>query len=84
MQHITLVYWKFGLDLLLKNWDFRVFVKQALSKKLGLLPKFVTHTSPSFKPVYRVGSKAADAKSCLFDRKQPMYSKNESRAVDEP
>ena len=44
IQHITLVYLKLGLDFLLKNLDFRVFGKQALSKKLGLLPKFVRHT----------------------------------------
>ena len=53
MQHITLVCLKLGLDFLLKNWDFRVFGKQALSKKLGLLPKFVTHPSPlKIRPVY--------------------------------
>ena len=34
---ITLGYLKLGLDLLPKNWEFRVFAKQAMSKKLGLL-----------------------------------------------
>ena len=33
----TLGYLKLGLDLLPKNWEFRVFAKQAMSKKLGLL-----------------------------------------------
>ena len=33
----TLRYLKLGLDLLPKNWEFRVFAKQAMSKKLGLL-----------------------------------------------
>ena len=32
-----------------KNWDFCVFAKQAMSKKLGLSPKFITHTSPNFR-----------------------------------
>ena len=32
-----------------KNWEFRVFAKQPMSKKLGLSPKFVTHTSPNFR-----------------------------------
>ena len=33
----TLGYLKLGLDLLPKKWEFRVFAKQAMSKKLGLL-----------------------------------------------
>ena len=45
----TLVCLKLVLDFLLKNWEVRVFTKQALSKKLGLSPKFVTHTGPNFK-----------------------------------
>ena len=28
---------KLGVDFLLKNWEFRVFAKQPLSKKLGIL-----------------------------------------------
>ena len=32
-----------------KNWEFRVYAKQALSKKLGISPKFVTHTIPNFR-----------------------------------
>ena len=36
-NYITLVCLKFGLDFLLKNWDFGVFAKQAFSKKSGLL-----------------------------------------------
>ena len=37
MQHITPVYWKFGLDLLLKNWDFRVFCQTGILQKIGTL-----------------------------------------------
>ena len=33
----TLVYLKLGVDFLPKNWEFRVFAKQPLSKKLGIL-----------------------------------------------
>ena len=33
----TLVCLKLGVDFLLKNWEFRVFAKQPLSKKLGIL-----------------------------------------------
>ena len=45
----TLGVLKLGLDFGPKNWEFRVFAKQAMSKKLGLSPKFVTHTSPNFR-----------------------------------
>ena len=50
----TLVCLKLGVDFLLKNWEFRVWAKQAFSKKLGILRFGQTGLSKSFFWLWRL------------------------------